>query len=281
MKKEYCILILSNGRPNNIRTLKTLKDRGYSGEWFIVCSSDDKTLDEYKKLYGERVIVFNKEDVKVDRFHNEPFKNIVVYARNVSWKIAEELGYEYFWQFDDDYSDFNFRFNENLEYDHYHCKRIDPILDNMFEFYKECPNIDTLCMAQGGDFMGGRNGSFGTKIFLKRKAMNSFLFSTKRPFEFIGFINEDVNAYVVAGVRGSLCLTTNFVALDQASTQTNKGGLTTAYLSFGTYVKSFNTVLAQPSSVIVFPMSSKNIRLHHLIKNNTTYPKILAEKWKK
>lgn len=49
LRKNFCVFILSYGRPDNIKTLKTLKKANYSGDWFIIDSDDDNHLKEYQK----------------------------------------------------------------------------------------------------------------------------------------------------------------------------------------------------------------------------------------
>ena len=111
--------------------------------------------------------------------------------------------------------------------------------------------------------------------------MNSFFCSTERPFDFMGRINDDVNAYTSLGAIGNVFFTIPNVSLKQTDTQTNEGGLTDIYLSQGTYVKSFYSVLFSPSSVKVSVLNTENARLHHRVSWNNAVPKILNEKYKK
>lgn len=62
LRKDFCIFILTHGRPDNILTLKALEKAGYTGELFLVCDDDDKELERYKANYGDRVKVFHKEE---------------------------------------------------------------------------------------------------------------------------------------------------------------------------------------------------------------------------
>jgi len=71
------------------------------------------------------------------------------------------------------------------------------------------------------------------------------------------------------------------ISLVQAATQSQKSGMTDAYQKFGTYVKSFTTVMMFPSSVRVSVMHSLNPRMHHLIKWKNTTPVIVSAKHKK
>ena len=95
MRSDFCAFILSHGRASNIRTYNLLKKCGYTGDIIIVIDNEDKELDEYYKLYGEQVFVFNKRfnAYKNDFVDNFDKQNQVIDARNALWDIAKELGY--------------------------------------------------------------------------------------------------------------------------------------------------------------------------------------------
>jgi len=194
--------------------------------------------------------------------------------------VAEKLGYEYFLVLDDDYTDFRYKFDG--EYNYINIKKIknlDKAFSYMFNYLDKVKKIKCLAWAQGGDFIGGKEAK--RIVETKRKIMNSFFLSTKRRFKFVGRINEDVNTYVELGLRGDLVFQTNQIALQQMLTQTNNGGLTDFYLDNGTYVKSFYTILCNPSSVKIGLMGNNNKRLHHKIKWNNTASVVIKEKYKK
>tara|TARA_R100000329_G_scaffold129485_1_gene108461 strand:+ start:3204 stop:4052 length:849 start_codon:yes stop_codon:yes gene_type:complete len=280
---EFIILIISYGRADNLKTLKTLEKYGYKGDYRIVCSDDDKTLDLYKKNFGDKVVVFNKEKIKekFDIGDNIDDYRVAVFARNALWDIAKDLGYKYFIELDDDYSSFNYRVNSEGRYQtkKTKIKDINWMFEVLFKFFKKI-DAKTLCIAQAGDFIGGESCSVFKKG-LARKAMNFFICKTDNPFNFLGRINEDVTTYVNLGNKGDLFFTVCELSLTQELTQTNEGGFTDVYKNEGTYVKSFYSVMYNPSSVKVGLMGAKNMRLHHKINWNKSVPKILDEKYKK
>jgi len=278
---NFAVFILTYGRANKVTTYKTLKKAGYTGEIYLVCSTDDKSLEDYKKLYGDKVLVFNKEDYegKFDIGDNFKEKKVVVYARNAIYNIVERTGNKYFLVLDDDYTCFNYRFKNNLEYDEKAGKirrNLDKIFERILEYYKKIP-AKSIALAQGGDFIGGKYGDLAQNIKTKRKIMNSFFCSTERRFQFIGRINEDVNTYVRLGNKGELVFQTNQLGIEQETTQENEGGLTEFYLDTGTYIKSFYTIIFAPSCTKIRLMGNKDMRLHHFIKWNKTAPKIVRE----
>ena len=281
MLSDFAVFILTHGRPDKVVTYNSLKRAGYTGRIYLIIDNEDELSEQYEAKYGEKVIEFDKLVISksFDTGTNSTDRRTIVYARNASFQIAEKLNIKYFIQLDDDYSQFVYKFDNHLGYKERRVKNLDGVLDAMLRFYK---SIDALsvAMAQNGDFIGGRNGSFAKEIKLHRKAMNTFICSTDRPFQFIGNVNEDVNTYVNLGSKGKLFLTVPNVAIIQNSTQKTKGGMTDIYLDQGTYVKSFFSVMYNPSCVKVAEMGEKHRRLHHRVIWNNAVPKIIQTKQK-
>ena len=275
MRNDFCAFILSHGRAENVITYALLRRCGYTGRIIIVIDNEDSMYDEYKKCFGDDVVVFNK------RYHadendfcdNLDKWNQVINARNELWRIAQELGYKYFIELDDDYYYFGIREpNESACF----IKDLDRIFTILVE-YIENTNITSIAFSQGGDHIGGFDGD----VMVKRKAMNSFVCCVDRPFKFIGRINEDTTMYTRLGCIGYIFLTIMNLQLDQKDTQNNQAGLTDIYLDMGTYVKSFYTVIVNPSCVCVKSMGVSSRRLHHSISWDNAVPCIVSEDYKK
>jgi hypothetical protein len=168
--KDFTVFILTHGRPDNVRTLTTLKKRGYTGNWFMIVDNEDKTLDRYIKNFGaDRVIVFDKKEIadRTDEGNNFDNRKVIIHARNACFEIAERLGIKYFLQLDDDYTQFAFRFENAIGVEPI-IKDIDRVFDVFLEFYKST-NVKSIAFSQGGDHIGGF-----TITKMKRKCMNSF-----------------------------------------------------------------------------------------------------------
>ena len=279
--RRFCVFILSHGRADNVRTLKTLMAQGYTGEWRIVIDDEDPQMGDYLDEYGDNVVVFNKEDVAARMDEADTFgdRRTVVYARNACFDIAKEMGLTHFLELDDDYTSFEHRYVEGDKLKVRKTKNLDLIFDAFLDWLDDTGAM-TVAMAQGGDIIGGVGNSRLRESCL-RKAMNSFFCRTDREFKFLGRVNEDVNTYVTYGSRGRLLFTTMHFSLVQQQTQKSSGGMSEMYLDEGTYVKSFYTVMYAPSCVRVMPMGDKHMRLHHNVKWNCAVPKILNECWKK
>jgi hypothetical protein len=282
---DFAAFILTHGRPDKVITYDSLRSHGYTGKIFLIIDDLDKTRDQYIEKYGDQVIIFDKKlsAKHTDQGDNTTDLRSVVYARNALVNIAKDMGIKYFIELDDDYNDYRYRFSDKLEYIPA-CKKarnLDQIFEAMVRFMDYCPQVYSIAMAQGGDFIGGRDNPFAQKVGLKRKCMNSFVCATDRPFDFVCKMNDDVTTYVRLGAVGKLFFTTNQVSLNQATTQANAGGMTEIYLAQGTYVKSFFSVMFNPSSVKVRMLHGKNTRLHHSIKWDNAVPKIVSESLKK
>ncbi len=283
MENDFCVFILSHGRPDRVITYDTLRNNGYDGPIVIVIDNEDKTADQYFSKFGrENVVVFDKKATAetFDGFDNFDDRRTIVYARNASFEIAERLGYKYFLQLDDDYRSFKYRINHLQEHPK-SCpnmrKTTGKMIYAVLDYYKKIPAL-SIALSQGGDWFGG-DQQFGK--LPKRKAMNTFFCSTDRPFKFVGRINEDVNTYTWFQSLGNLFFTIPLIQMDQMQTQSNSGGMTDVYLLSGTYIKSFYTVICSPSSVSINMMGRTERRLHHVIDWDSAVPKIISEKYRK
>jgi len=280
-RDDFAVFILSHGRADNVLTYRSLRDSGYTGKIYIIIDDQDDQEEEYRERYGESVIQFCKEEEaqRSDVMDSDDDMRIVLYARNKCHDIARELGLTYFLELDDDYTGFYFRFAKGQSLKAYQITDLDKVIDLMLDFLEKSGAL-TVAMSQGGDFLGGVKAS-AYKNKLLRKAMNSFFCKTDRPFKFLGRINEDVNAYTLLGSQGKLFFTVGQIMLVQMMTQQNEHGLTDVYLKYGTYVKSFYTVMCMPSAVKVGLMGSSHKRMHHMVSWDRCVPKILNEKWSK
>ena len=278
---ELVVFILTHGRPHSVHTYKTLRSHGYTGKIILVVDDEDEQLDEYIENFDE-VETFSKTEVakEFDEGDNFEDRRAIVYARNACFNIAKRKGHKYFVQMDDDYTRFEYRVYTTDKQEPSAIRSLDSVLLCILNFYKKT-SFASLAIAQGGDFIGGKNNRMAKRPTLFRKCMNSFLCSTDRPFQFVGRINEDVNTYVREQSKGLLMGTIPFASLVQKTTQSNKGGMTDLYMDSGTYVKSFYTVMMSPASCYIQPMGDKHLRLHHHVKWDNAVPKIISQRNKK
>jgi len=275
---DFAVFILTHGRPKRQLTYNSLRQQGYTGPIYLLIDNEDKTKEEYKQIFKNEVIEFDKKEMAktFDQADQSEDRKTIVYARNASFEVAKKLGIVYFLQLDDDYTNFFFMFDEKNNFKHTAIHNLDTVINIYLEYYKSIPAL-TIAFAQNGDFIGGSENEFARNLIPKRKAMNSFFCSTQRPFKFVGRINEDVNTYCSLSARGNIFLTPPQIAINQLQTQSNKGGMTETYLTDGTYLKSFYTILFHPSGVKISTMGEKHKRTHHKVSWNNTAPKIIRD----
>lgn len=291
--ESFCVFIMTFGRPDKVKTYKNLmerKDSIINQDLYLICSDDDKHLQGYIDNFGDRLLIFNKKRMTpyLDKADNFEKYNVILYARNICFAFAKKLGYRYFVELDDDYYDV---FAQRIYYSQStqinanvlmmkNIKNFDRIFKIHLDFLKNT-SCKTITMAQHGDFIGGA-GNGNAQRGYQRKVMNSFFCDVENPFMFDGTINEDVNYYTQSGRLGVLNFNLFGYSLSQEDTQSGVGGMTEQYLSGGTYLKSFYSVMFSPSCVKIGKIShGKNERMHHRVDNNSAYVHILDEKYSK
>lgn len=286
MRDDFAALILTHGRPDRVVTHKTLRAAGYTGRIVFVIDNEDASADAYRARFGDDVVQFDKAAIAAtfDEGDNFQDRRAIVYARNASFGIARDLGLRHFIQLDDDYTGFYYRFDRRRHYGNARITDLDWLFAALCDFLDRTP-FASIAISQGGDHIGG--GEAHDVIGSKRKAMNSFLCATDRPFQFFGRINEDVNTYTCGQRRGLAFLTILAAQLNQRATQSNAGGMTELYLDVGTYVKSFYSVMYAPSCVKVGLLNDRRenasvaARIHHRVDWNAAAPLILPERYKR
>lgn len=281
---NYAVFILTHGRPNNVKTYSTLRKAGYTGKIYLVIDSDDKQKQSYLDKYTSEVIVFDKKDYKssfdiMDNFDND---KVIVYARNALYDIARSLKLEYFFEYEDDYNSFYFRYIKGKILKSIAIKDMDLIFNHKINFLKET-KVHTIAFVQGGDLIGGVGSLISNNY--KRKAMNTFLFKVNQDKNddvlFLGRMNDDVNTYLNNGKKGKLFFQISDIQVCQDLTQKKSGGNTEAYKISGTYLKSFYSLMIEPSCCKIYEIGTSSKRIHHLIKWLNAVPMIIDEKYKK
>ena len=282
-RDDFAVFILSHGRGSNVLTAKTLKKYGYSGKWYIIIDDEDEQANLYYDTYGkDHVIMFSKLEASklFDIMDNFTGRQVPTFARNAVYDIARSLNLKYFLEADDDLTCFRHRYVDNTGK---LCTRYVGDLDSIIECYLnylDNTNITVLAFAQTGDLIGGKESKLFSNKF-RRKAMQGFFVRVSDQIEYVGRFNDDVNAYVDHGKRGKLLITYRDIIMDTAETQRNSGGISQMYLKYGTYVKSFYSVMLCPSSVFIDVMGVNHRRIHHMIDWNATVPCIISSDFKK
>lgn len=288
--EDFAVFILTNGRPDEIKTTIALEKAGYTGRIVLILDNEDETADAYIERFGkDMVYIFDKEKIAMESDEGDNFDGrcAIMYARNATFGIAEELGIKHFIQLDDDYTRFTYRFDAEYQFaSSLAVLNMDAALAVMLKYFRSIP-AQSIAMSQGGDWMGGKECTLARTIKMRRKVMNSFICSTDRPFKFSGKMNEDVSAYSKLASMGALFLTIPNLMLIQIQTQSLGGGMSGSYADSGTYVKSFYSVMYAPSAVKISYIARPDAimqgrsRIHHRVQFKNTAPMIVSESLKK
>lgn len=283
MRNDFCVFILCYGRPDNCDTLNTLRKANYTGKYYLVLSTDDSTISRYIDNFGEEhILIFDKNMLDFDCMDTFDNKKCVVYARNVCFELAKQVGVRYFLELDDDYTKLRFRFERNGKLASRYCIDADELFSVMLDLLNSSDKIYSVALAQTGDYIGGLGSAMlsgsGKSV---RKCMNSFFCDVTKRFDFTGTFNEDVNTYTALQSKGPVFLTVQHASVNQRDTQQTTGGMVDIYNTFGTYVKSFYSVMCCPSAVKICMMGDTHYRMHHRVSWNNCVPKIISDYYKK
>lgn len=281
MPNDFAIFILSYSRPTEIKTINILERGRYTGEWYIVVSTDDPKLEEYKYWWKKRLLIFDKEEVLPhidigDNFVDE--KKAAIFARNKVWDFAEELGYRYFLQMDDDLNKLLYRYVEDRKLKAIPVTNLDELCEAMVKFLKDS-GADCISWGTNAEYYGGVKG-FTILNGVKRKAVNAMICDTKKRINFVGRFYDDVNTYLVEGMRGKLFLTILAVETMQKA-KVNPGGMSEAYKKFSSFTRAMYPVMYVPSAVKVARLPKTNDIIGQKINWETALPMIISEEYKK
>ena len=199
LRDNFCVFILTHGRSDRVYTYKTIRKEGYTGPVFFVVDNEDEQANEYIRRYGDdSVIIFDKavRAEKTDVADTVKDHRSVIYARNECFDIAKRLGYRYFLELDDDYTDFQYRYEGNGKLLIKSANNLDDIFESMLCFL-DVSGALTVAFAQGGDMIGGINAGNFRKGLL-RKAMTDLIRNTGRNACFpISSMNGPVTAVCI------------------------------------------------------------------------------------
>ena len=272
------IYIISKGRPQ-CKTARTLKKINYPGKWYIVCGTNDDTVDEYMKNWGEeKIILFDwenevKESDLLDNFGVENMPSGAVPVRNATRKISEKLGELRHWQLDDDYT--HFRIFDRVKNGFVKCtgQSLEESLYKVAKFAFKC-SLPNSGVSLSHETHPKNSLKYARRVFnAHNMPSNEDLFQNWR-----GRMNDDlVNAIEVYN-SGSVEFSFKYVSITPMPTQSEQGGLTDIYESEGTVRKTAYAILMAPHATRLI---IKFGRYHHKVNWRYITPKIIHEKYQK
>lgn len=277
--------ILSYGRPERVRTWDLFSLCAPDLELWVVVGDDEPYLERYRERFGERLIVFNKASAKkalnIDLMGCFDWR-VPVFARCAVNEIARSRGWKDYLLMDDDYKGADFLLPDGRRVFVKGSKSpveralLAKAIDLSFELLRALRGrVGGVCWSQCGDV-------FDTKravVEWRHKCMNMIFANTDYPILWRGGMNEDVNASINPQGLDKPFLCIGSCLISQESTQKDKGGMTSAYLAQGTFVKSALSAMLRPDCVKIGILHSRfgNKRIHHKIENICAYPRIIRE----
>lgn len=274
---DFAVFILSHNRAGNVSTVKTLKKANYTGKYFIVIDDEDEMEEEYRRIYGDRVVVFCKEKwkQKTDCITNHKECSSPVFARNFISYHARSLGYEFFLMLDDDIKSFNIRYQKGNKLKSESLKNADKYFGELVNILRKNKNIMCIGTGNAGSYIGGASGKFQNRIHIGDFSQVAMF---RTGYEFKGTFNEDANISLVEGKKGNITLVDLNVSHSSPKRKSNSGGLKGEYDKSNDYYIAMFSVVCCPSCCMV-EVNRKGVRLK--IKRTYQNPKIISGRYKK
>ena len=275
---ECAIFILSNGRPDKVKTYDYLK-ASFSGDVYILCDDQDETLPDYKNKFGSKVIVFDKDEwvKKSDPMDNFNSKKSVLYARNAVFEIAAAMGYRYFAMADDDIKDLQFRYEQDGKLLAKPVSNLDKVIDYIVQLMNTTA-ISYFSFGTDKNFIGGvQNRNFQKKVI--DKVYNFIICKSGQQHSYKGIMNEDEIHNVISLSTGVLLksLTAIQIVMEPVG-KGETGGNSETYKENGyySYTRNFYPIISCP--FLELKPNSKGFIFG--ADRNLYTPKILAEEVK-
>lgn len=245
---ECAIFILSNGRPDKVKTYDYLK-ASFRGDVYILCDDQDETLPAYKDKFGSKVIVFDKDEwvKKSDPMDNFNSKKSVLYARNAVFEIADAMRYRYFAMADDDIKDLQFRYEQDSKLLAKPVSNLDKVIDYIVQLMSATA-ISYFSFGTDKNFIGGvQNRNFQKKVI--DKVYNFIICKSGQQHSYKGIMNEDEIHNVISLSTGVLLksLTAIQIVMEPVG-KGETGGNSETYKENGyySYTRNFYPIIACP-----------------------------------
>ena len=284
---NFAVFITSHKSPLDCPSLKTLLSHKYSGQYYIVIDDTDTCSDDYVRIYGDHLLIFNKEEyvAKCDTGYSldKAPRSVVIYARMAVEDFAAQLNLNNFLIMDDDITDFKFRWYDGSKLNTYPVYDINVILQQYIE-YQNTGGIACLSFGTGNFYIGGQ------KILLnmcmnRRTVSNTFLRNTHINFDWVMSWFEDLASSVNCGKLDKLVYTLPFVQVQTKPqyTQSEKNsdaGMALAYKHSNPFERQFGSVMLNPSAVSVVQWRHGKF-IATLKSNDTAFTKVISSKYRK
>ena len=274
---KYATFIISYKRPTNQKTLDYILSAGYSGTWYIVVDDRDPTIEEYKALYADHILVFSKEEMLkiTDNPIYPPELNFAVYARNACEQFANKLELDSFIVLDDDIKSFSLRYDEDgFLRNRKLVNNITEIFENILLYMLEA-NVSCASSGYQNIYWGG------VEKFTERDLKDSLRLPIEAYFRnnsfkvnWVNLMGEDLVSGVKYGREGQVWLMLPFlqVVMPPCLKLTEEGGHTDTYKKYSDIGLNVFFKIWQPNAFTVF---LKGDQWCHSVRKDYAVPKIV------
>ena len=278
MRNDTAIFIITHQRADKQLTLKMLKQLGYSGKVYLVVDDMDCQLQEYRKRYGDNILVFSKKKYaeKVDTHINKFRMSSAVFARNACIDMAKEMGLNFYFVCDDDIKCTYVKDGKTGKMVTHKITDIEAVLSKLVGFM-ENTRIHAVAFADNGAYIGGINQDVrnGVKYVLTK----FMLYRTDDPVIYESIMWEDqASCYRDLGV-GKIDFSIMFLSAATPPNEKSAGGCADMYRASTDYANSFMVLMARPDCVKIVPGKEGECRMR--TKQTALHPMILHEKYRR
>ena len=276
---NFAVFIITHGRPHNQKTLQLLVEMNYTGKVYLVVDDQDNTVDEYKALYGDKVVVFSKDTyvAYTDTGLHTPFKKFAVFARNAVEDLAVLLGLDYFMVFDDDIINLRIRYDIDGSLK---SRKLTGIIDDVFNAcIRFMENSNLHCTSFG--FCNVYRS--GVECLYKENSRNrlcaeAFIRDTKIKVDWRLNMVEDLITSLDYNRAGIPWLQIIPVQVEICMSEgTVEGGNSEAYNNFGLFRLNFMPTIAYPDCNKV---TFHHNKWHTTLSAKHSVPKIISASFK-
>ena len=288
MREDFAVFITSYKRANNIVTINSLLDAGYTGNWYVIIEDNDPQLEEYKKrIPKEKLLLYNKKEQSkyYDSCDNFNILNTNLNSLSVVFYFAKLLGYKYFYIAEDDYEGYYYikRFKRKV-----FLKK----LNNINDIFELCINLlnsndklNCISFCSKSTYSIGNSDFFNDTLF-NYLNFNGWICDVDKNINFKGTICNDSLTFMDNYKKGNITFTLNYiknihrmyhekkkVELDGSGNDEINNIFFRDMLIYYLY-----NIMGEPSAYKIF---TKNGKVREKFEFKYLIPKIIDERWKK
>ena len=284
--KDLAVFICTHGRPDKQITYNWLKEHNCTYPVYLLVDSLDSTQEEYKRMFGDSVIVFDKPKYIICTDVVVPVDSHagVVFARNAAIDIAHKMGYKYVLACDDDCTQFTYRYAEDGHLRSYEFENADDMISVITDFM-DSSDIETLSLTERGNYFGGVHSPNITEGLMRTRLCCVWFIRTDTETRFSSLMVEDLvyyRKYNAMGHKifrlGQICFST-----DKHGSASNNEGMAKVYNHLGAHsyipplvVTPICTLVRTTREATAKTYGVYTTRLHY----NYDMPKIISSAYK-